>query len=666
MSVTRQPFRVQNLNTVSSPGSPCQVSPQQSRSPRVQPCATATFAPLPAEQVLADLAVEVDRILRTYAGGEDVSVTSADHRSTQRLQRLVDDLSGGDARAMAFSLLRSIRHATSAAQPTCAGPSQSNSGSQPSVAWDGVPAATPSPAAVAATSATPNTANLHAILMKASFSVGHSSAHNTEGSHTPSQRVASMSPSGAPTNGATLTNYHFRPKHRRESVDSFASQRISRSGTTTIRNTTSIERSVDKEGFKTINDYSVLKNLGRGVSGKVKLALHQESCELRAIKVIKRSLLKKMQNSNSIERFRKEVAIMKKLNHKNVIRLYEVIDDPESDKMYMVMQYMEKGELLRARPLGEHHGKESSSSDDDGGAFEPLSEAKVIKYIRQIMSGLVYLHNHGIVHFDVKPQNILRGEDDHVVIADFGVSELMLHEDENTAPCCGYGSPAYMAPEVCRGDAVVNGEAVDTWSLGITTYALLYGKVPFYAPTVRVLFEHIQQKNIEYPPHATPLQIDFLSHMLERDALKRWTLRKLREHPFLNPDGLQHSGIAPLGDTESKPNPLTVTQAEVDHALSSLVTPVSGFGEAIVSVSRSPSVGSSDAQYYSRNSSPQQVSTPVPAPPTADLDPALVVPNPRQMFAAAVWQGQHIDDAPSFGEHPYARKDSGSILENAW
>lgn len=471
----------------------------------------------------------------------------------------------------------------------------------------------------------------------------------------------------------------FRSKPRRESVESFASQAIL---PFTIRNTTSIERSVDPEGFKTINDYSVLRPLGKGSCGKVKLAVHHETGELRAIKIVKRSLVKKLQGPHGVDRLRKEVAIMKKLNHKHIVKLYEVIDDPQSDKMYFVMQFVEHGEVLNS----------CGDADDSSGqlSYEPLPEEKVSRYVRQAASGLVYLHNHGIVHFDVKPQNILRGRDDNVFLADFGVSELMVSSEGNTVKSSGLGSPAFMAPEVCRGDAIVNGEACDVWSLGVTAYVMLYGHLPWAAVGVRQLFEEVTdpQQPVSYPPGASGLQIDFLSKLLDKDPSRRWTLRQLREHCFLHRDGMAMSvSMACKADVfgESSPSPrrpdhttgseelqkqqqrnnyqfVHVTQRDIDSALSTMLSPLSGCGEEVIS-SCSRSV--SERTALSTESAPSEMLDHDPLPPQDSIHPI----NPRARMSMLV--GGTSDTgfpAPRQGSfaHAYVMQSVGSVvLDNA-
>jgi hypothetical protein len=116
-----------------------------------------------------------------------------------------------------------------------------------------------------------------------------------------------------------------------------------------------VSRSKDEFGCKLINDYVIVDDLGRGAFGKVKLCMHQVSNEPYAIKVLKKSFLRRAAKPGGLpamQAAQHEIAIMKKINHANIVRLVEVIDDPKFDKMYLVMQYVEGGKLADISPDG--------------------------------------------------------------------------------------------------------------------------------------------------------------------------------------------------------------------------------------------------------------------------------------------------------------------------
>lgn len=565
------------------------------------------------------------------------------------VDRFVDDLSGSEARRALTALLHAVAASSTLPKPPtlCAiatapfvdskSPRRNSSLGSMNSRHEGSPK-------------DGGGRNPHHALMRPSFAV-----ENDPNAFSTSSNVPPMSPfnfstqsmqitPGAASDAASLT---FRAKNRRESVESFESSCIP----TKVRSVRSIERSVDAEGYKVINDYTVLGMLGKGTSGKVKQVVHHETGESRAIKIVKRSMVKKIQGPHGIDRLRKEVAIMKKLNHKHIIKLYEVIDDPGSDKMYFVMQFVAKGEVLPGADELQHFaetGGTSSPLSNGACRCKPLVEETVARYIRQAASGLIYLHNHGIVHFDIKPQNILRDQEDNVVLADFGVSELMKSENSNMVESLGLGTPAYMAPEVCRGDRMVDGEAVDTWSLGVTAFAMLYAKMPFQGRSLRDLFFNIQSFALTYPPEATAVQRDFFDHIFV-EAPQRWSLRELRRHAFLsNMEGSMMHSLSRAPDEDENTTTIVprregflhrvfaISEGDIESAISRLVSPVFGeMGEVISSCSsesRSPSI-SNDS--YSRAQSPRMgLMPPSAAVPPADFSASdMALPNPRAAMA---------------------------------
>eukprot|EP00349_Pseudokeronopsis_sp_Brazil_P008174 CAMPEP_0202967920 /NCGR_PEP_ID=MMETSP1396-20130829/12969_1 /ASSEMBLY_ACC=CAM_ASM_000872 /TAXON_ID= /ORGANISM="Pseudokeronopsis sp., Strain Brazil" /LENGTH=163 /DNA_ID=CAMNT_0049693551 /DNA_START=1008 /DNA_END=1499 /DNA_ORIENTATION=+ len=151
---------------------------------------------------------------------------------------------------------------------------------------------------------------------------------------------------------------------------------------------------------------------------------------------------------------------MKKLDHPNIVNLVEVLDDPKVDKLYIIMEYVANGSLMRKIQKNKNFSVQSSW-----------------KYFRDLILGLFYLHEcAGVVHRDIKPENLLIDENDRLKIADFGVSFIMeagSDEIQSTA-----GSDYYFAPEVCKG-ITFKGRKSDIWACGVTLYYMVYKKFPF-------------------------------------------------------------------------------------------------------------------------------------------------------------------------------------------
>ena len=306
----------------------------------------------------------------------------------------------------------------------------------------------------------------------------------------------------------------------------------------------------DEDGNKVINHYCVVAQIGRGSYGKVKLAENCLTHELVAIKVVSKSMMNHSSFVNSESRqmqVRTEIAIMKKLRHKNIVRLFEVIDDPKVDKLYMVMQYVPNGPIVKVTPQG---------------TCAPISEISAKRTVRQILAGLQYLHRHNIAHRDIKPDNILCGEDGVVYLSDFGVSEIF--EEHTGTSCQGEvqslirGTPAFFSPEICCGEGASYAKEADVWALGVSLYLLAFGLLPFRGEMDEVLTKIVSQP-VEFPNTASRGIVEVLQGLLEKDPLRRMTLTQLRNHPWM-----ECNDVSP---STQKWDMVTVTEIEVEQAI---------------------------------------------------------------------------------------------------
>ncbi|KAG8344901.1 Protein kinase domain [Trypanosoma vivax] len=318
------------------------------------------------------------------------------------------------------------------------------------------------------------------------------------------------------------------------SCNSFAASR-------SARMTDKLQVARTESGIKYLNHYQVIKEIGRGTCGKVQLAFDTENDVLVAIKQVRRPV-KKMRlgaltpAQEKFSALEREIAVMKKLKHKNIVPLYEVIDDPEAKKIYLVMMYVDNGPIgrIRCRP----------SDDSNSQVCTPIPPAKLAIYTRQILAGLEYLHEHKIVHRDIKPENILVGKNGRVYLADFGVAEvfdvntgeqreLMMQESISAsklgpggsqgAPIHGTkGTMLFIAPELWRGDRSY-AKPVDMWAMGVTLYILLTGKLPFHTLD-DILNPYLPVIPTEYGKKWAEL----LSGMLNRNPRERMIVRRAR------------------------------------------------------------------------------------------------------------------------------------------
>eukprot|EP00164_Ancoracysta_twista_P011204 GFYU01017194.1.p1 GENE.GFYU01017194.1~~GFYU01017194.1.p1 ORF type:complete len:418 (+),score=53.16 GFYU01017194.1:249-1502(+) len=317
---------------------------------------------------------------------------------------------------------------------------------------------------------------------------------------------------------------------------------------TNVRETDHAEIHEDAKGHKVVNQYTLTKKLGEGAYGKVKLAYETDNKKKQyAVKIMNKSILKKKKNGSTValDDVMREIAIMKKLKHANVATLYEVIDDPEKEKMYLVMELIEGGVTM------------------DQQKPKPLKEKRVQDLMRDALLGLEYLHFQRVIHRDIKPENLLVTKSGWLKYTDFGVSQTYDPDDDDSMRKTA-GSPAFMAPETCTGE-VFHGKDVDIWALGITCFMWLTGEVPFKqmpGDGPMALYDRIQEDPVVFPskPKISASCRDFLECMLEKDPDRRATLAELKEHDFVTSNGAH-----PLPELQVKK--IEVSRAEIDTAL---------------------------------------------------------------------------------------------------
>lgn len=260
--------------------------------------------------------------------------------------------------------------------------------------------------------------------------------------------------------------------------------------------------------------YDLGKELGRGGFSVVREAVNKYTKEKVAVKFIE----KKFVDQEELKLLQREIDIMARVQHKNVLRLFEIFDT--STQLSLVMELVNGGELFYKIV--------------DKGSY---SEMEARDIVRQLVEGVDYLHNQGIAHRDLKPENLLCSEVDDgkmvIKIADFGLSKAFNGENALETSC---GTPDYAAPEVLRMDGAYD-KSVDLWSIGVITYVLLCGFPPFYGKSQAQLFEKILNADFEFPePEWTNISAeakDFINHLLILDTKQRYNTKQCLEHPWL-------------------------------------------------------------------------------------------------------------------------------------
>ncbi|KAK2103505.1 Serine/threonine-protein kinase stk11 [Saguinus oedipus] len=264
---------------------------------------------------------------------------------------------------------------------------------------------------------------------------------------------------------------------------------------------------------KLIGKYLMGDLLGEGSYGKVKEVLDSETLCRRAVKILKKKKLRRIPNGEA--NVKKEIQLLRRLRHKNVIQLVDVLYNEEK-KMYMVMEYGVCGmqEMLDSVP--EKHF--------------PLCQAH--GYFCQLIDGLEYLHSQGIVHKDIKPGNLLLTTCGTLKISDLGVAEA-LHRFAADDTCrTSQGCPAFQLPEIANGLDTFSGFKVDIWSAGVTLYNINTGLYPLKADNIYNLFENIGKGNYAIPGDCGPRLSDLLKGMLEYEPAKRFSIRQIGQHSW--------------------------------------------------------------------------------------------------------------------------------------
>eukprot|EP01136_Pigoraptor_vietnamica_P033896 Opistho-1_new@97236 len=259
-----------------------------------------------------------------------------------------------------------------------------------------------------------------------------------------------------------------------------------------------------------LGDYRIVKTLGEGTFAKVKLAVHVVSQMKVAIKVIdKRTISDKY----VLQNLHREAQIMKRISHPNVIRFYEEI---ETDNEYcLVMEHAGGGEILDYIVA---HGK--------------LSEKETRRFIRQVVSAVEHLHQIGIVHRDLKAENLLLDDNMNIKIIDFGLSNNFEVGELLRTRC---GSFEYTAPELIASKAYV-GPGIDVWTIGVNLYAMLTGCLPFVSDNVATIYSLQVAEKYDVPHDISPGCRAFLKTLLTVDPTKRPSIGEVRMHPWLNKD----------------------------------------------------------------------------------------------------------------------------------
>ncbi|XP_039002195.1 serine/threonine-protein kinase GRIK1-like [Hibiscus syriacus] len=268
-----------------------------------------------------------------------------------------------------------------------------------------------------------------------------------------------------------------------------------------VKETKKIIPSEDENGNKMVNEYVRQYKIGSGSYAKVVLYQNSVDGKQYAIKAFHKYHLLKLRvapSETAMNDVLCEVLLLSIFKWlANIVNLIEVIDDPSTDQFYMVLEYVK--------------GKYVCEGSGPPGA---VGEHTARKYLRDIVSGLMYLHAHNIVHGDIKPDNLLITSTGVVKIGDLKISKIpqvfkMTNDELRRSP----GTPVFTAPECCLG-STHGGKAADTWAVGVTLCCTVPGKYPFLGETLQDTYEKIVNNPLVLPNDMNPELNNLLQGLL--------------------------------------------------------------------------------------------------------------------------------------------------------
>eukprot|EP00300_Choanocystis_sp_HF-7_P023789 c2501_g1_i1.p1 GENE.c2501_g1_i1~~c2501_g1_i1.p1 ORF type:complete len:484 (+),score=125.76 c2501_g1_i1:35-1453(+) len=263
------------------------------------------------------------------------------------------------------------------------------------------------------------------------------------------------------------------------------------------------------EKARIVNKYNLTRKLGSGSYGVVMLGTNTETQERVAVKVIRKD---KIKGRGMSEMLKREITTMKRINHPNVVKIYEVL--ATKAEIFIVMELVEGGDLLdRIERKGY------------------LSEPEAMRFFASMVQAVQVCHDHDVCHRDLKPDNMMLTLDKQIKITDFGMA--VLDQDTESANLLDTicGTPNYVAPEVLAGQGY-DGKKADVWSLGCVLFVMMVGELPFDGQRAQ-MFRDIQNgRHAPFPKHLSKTACEFIDYVLRPNPQERPGLLDIQHHPF--------------------------------------------------------------------------------------------------------------------------------------
>lgn len=269
------------------------------------------------------------------------------------------------------------------------------------------------------------------------------------------------------------------------------------------------KRSLLNEKREALPGYNLGHVIGKGGFCQVRLGVQKLTKEKVAVKVIDKFRLNSTEDRKRVDR---EIRVLKRLNHCNIIHMFEAIET--ESKIFVVMEHANNGSLL-----------------DYVKSKRRLGEREACLLFQQILSGMDYCHHSKVIHRDIKLENLLLDEKNNIKVIDFGLSAIASHHKKLKVYC---GSPSYAAPEIVARRHYC-GPPADVWSLGVVLFAMISGYLPFHAGkgNKTELSKKILRGSYTSPDFISKEARDLLSMMLTVDPSKRATSEQIWRHKWV-------------------------------------------------------------------------------------------------------------------------------------
>lgn len=257
-----------------------------------------------------------------------------------------------------------------------------------------------------------------------------------------------------------------------------------------------------------IENFDLLKVIGKGSFGKVMQVMKKDTKQIYALKTLrKHHIISRMEVTHTLA----ERTVLARINNPFVVPLKFSFQSPE--KLYLVLSFINGGELF-------YHLQKSGKFSMDRSRF----------YIAELLAALESLHELNVIYRDLKPENILIDYQGHIALCDFGLCKLNMSNDDRTSTFCG--TPEYLAPELLLNQGYTR--SVDWWTLGTLLYEMLTGLPPFFDEDIPTMYKKILQNPLKFPAflEGTEAQ-DLLTKLLQKDPSKRLSdAQSIKSHPF--------------------------------------------------------------------------------------------------------------------------------------